>query len=172
MKRTLTSLKLIVIAMVSLSLFAGCATAPLGPTVQVMPAPGKPFDLFQQEQKECQDYAFQKMGGQDAVDSANRSAAVKGVLGALIGTATGAVLGSAVGNAGTGAGIGAGAGILGGTTAGANSSANSTYQLQRLYDMAYMQCMYSKGNQVPGMQAAPSVAPTSAVVPLPPPPQQ
>ncbi len=174
MGKVLRYLNLVVIAMLSLSLLGGCATAPLGPTVTVMPAPGKPFELFQKEKKECQDYAFKEMGGQDAVDSANRSAVAKGIFGAVIGTAAGAVLGSAVGNAGTGAGIGAGAGILGGTGAGASSSANSTYQLQRLYDMAYIQCMYAKGNQVPGQAPAAQAAPTSFqhMPPPPPPPAQ
>jgi hypothetical protein len=149
MKRQLKSLNLAVAALISLSLFGGCATAPFGPTVQCMPEPGKPFDLFQQEQKECQDYAFQSMGGQAAVDRANANAVGQGVLGTLIGAAAGAVTGAAFGDAGVGAGIGAGAGMVGGAGAGANSAANSNAQLQLLYDNAYEQCMYAKGNQVP-----------------------
>jgi hypothetical protein len=122
-----------------------------------MPSPGKPLDLFTQEQKECEDFAFKQMGGQEAIDSANRKAVAKGIFGAILGTATGAVLGSAFGNAGQGSGIGAAAGILGGSAAGTNSSARSNYEFQRLYDIAYTQCMSAKGNQVPGTaQQSPS----------------
>ena len=31
----------------------GCATAPSGPRVAVMPAPGKPFEVFVEEDKLC-----------------------------------------------------------------------------------------------------------------------
>ena len=34
----------------ALALLGGCATTPMGPTVQVLPSPGKPFEIFQQEQ--------------------------------------------------------------------------------------------------------------------------
>ncbi|ERE14894.1 hypothetical protein O166_23265, partial [Pseudogulbenkiania ferrooxidans EGD-HP2] len=38
-------------------LLAACATLPTGPTVAVMPAPGKPFDVFAQEEQQCRAYA-------------------------------------------------------------------------------------------------------------------
>ena len=166
LSRHIICMSLVVVAMASLSLIGGCATAPLGPMVQVVPPPGKPLDLFQQEVQECKKWAFDQMGGQAAVDDANQRAVVKGVFGTLLGTAAGVVLGAGVGNAGAGAGIGAGAGMVGGAGAGAASSANSTLTLQQLYDNAFVQCMYAKGNQVPGampaVQAAPAeVAPTS-----------
>lgn len=129
-------------------LFSGCATAPFGPTVKVMPAPGKPFEMFQKEQTECKDWAFQQMGGQDAVDKANSTAFLHGLTGAVLGTAIGAVTGAGFGNAGAGAGIGAGAGMAEGTAVGAGSSARSTKVLQHLYNDAFEQCMYAKGNQV------------------------
>ena len=62
----------------------------------------------------------------------------------------GAAIGAATGNAGAGAAIGGGAGLLGGTAMGSNAGASSEYQLQRRYDIAYQQCMYAKGNQIPG----------------------
>ena len=34
----------------ALVLLAGCTQVPLGPSVAVMPAPGKPFDLFVSEE--------------------------------------------------------------------------------------------------------------------------
>jgi hypothetical protein len=37
-----------------------------------------------------------------------------------------------------------------GTTVGANGTAYGQYGLQWSYDNAYSQCMYAKGNQLPG----------------------
>jgi hypothetical protein len=42
-----------------------------------------------------------------------------------------------------------------------------TQTIQQRYDIAYSQCMYSKGNQVPGYEPAP----VAAVAPPPPPPK-
>ncbi|MDR3580239.1 MAG: glycine zipper family protein [Oryzomonas sp.] len=148
MKKSPRNQNLILTALVSI-MCGGCATAPFGPTVNVMPAPGKPFEMFQKEQKDCEAWAFQQMGGQDAVDRANTSALLHGVVGTLVGTAIGATIGAGAGNAGAGAGIGAGAGMAAGTADGAGSSAHSTRVLQRLYNDAFEQCMYAKGNQVP-----------------------
>jgi hypothetical protein len=33
------------------AMLAGCAATPMGPTVQVMPGPGKSFDAFQADQE-------------------------------------------------------------------------------------------------------------------------
>ncbi|MGA9869354.1 MAG: hypothetical protein WBQ75_23210, partial [Acetobacteraceae bacterium] len=52
------------------------------------------------------------------------------------------------GNAGAGAAIGAGTGLVGGTAVGANQGAASQYSLQQQYNIAYTQCMYSRGNSV------------------------
>jgi hypothetical protein len=164
-RHVICMMSLVVVGMASLSLIGGCATAPLGPTVQVVPPPGKPLDLFQQEVEECKKWAFDQMGGQAAVDDANQRAIVKGVLGTLLGTAAGAALGAGVGNAGAGAGIGAGAGMVGGAGAGAASSANSTLTLQQLYNNAFVQCMYAKGNQVPGEMPAIGSGPAEASMP-------
>ena len=54
-----------------------------------------------------------------------------------------------------GAAIGAGAGALAGTAYGANGSQYEQGGIQRQYDIAYTQCMYSRGNQVPGYRGAP-----------------
>ena len=135
-----------------------CASQPLGPTVQVMPNPNKPFQIFQQEQAECKQYADSQTAGQ--ADSANQRA----VGAALLGTALGAGLGAAVGG-GQGAGVGAGAGAIVGTGVGAQNSGGSQQGIQQQYDNAYMQCMYSKGNQVPGM-TIPVAAPAPALPPI------
>jgi hypothetical protein len=45
-----------------LVIITGCAGVPLGPSVAVMPAPGKPFDLFVSEESLCRHYAEQQVG--------------------------------------------------------------------------------------------------------------
>ena len=49
-------------------------------------------------------------------------------------------------NVGTGAAVG----LLGGAAMGAASGSDSSKEVQRRYDIAYQQCMYAKGHQVPG----------------------
>src|SRR6266478_6705772 len=51
-----------VIFISALVLLAGCTQVPLGPSVAVMPAPGKPFDLFVSEEALCRRYADQQVG--------------------------------------------------------------------------------------------------------------
>ncbi len=146
-------------------LLAGCASTPNGPTIQVMPAPNKPFQVFQEDVAVCKNYASQQIAGQ--ADSANERA----FGGALLGTALGAGLGAAV-DGGRGAGIGAAAGGLLGTGVGASSSDRSQYGVQRQYDIAFAQCMYAKGNQVPGFRPISTVPPPppAGVSPPAPPP--
>ena len=101
-------------------MLAGCAMAPLGPTVRVMPGPYKPFEVFQRDQFECTQYADSMVAGQAEV--ANNRA-------------------------------------LGATVVGAAGSDEANYPIQRRYDIAYAQCMYSKGNQVPGYARPRSLPP-------------
>ncbi|HSU05565.1 MAG TPA: peptidoglycan-binding domain-containing protein [Acetobacteraceae bacterium] len=124
-------------------LLAACAQTPMGPTVQVMPGPGKSFETFQYEQAGCKQFAEQAVAGQ--AENAN----IRGVAVGVVGTALGAGLGGAIGG-GHGAGIGAASGALGGGALGAGSSANAQYGIQQQYDNAFSQCMYSKGDMVPG----------------------
>ena len=162
MKKNRSFLNAASIIVTVLLLFTGCATAPLGPTVQVMPSPGKPFAKFQTESEECQAWAFQQMGGQEAVDRINANAVLYGIIGGAIGAGIGALSGASWGYsprstrryAAHGAAMGAGIGTAAGAAQGAAASAYSGQQLQMIYDDAYVQCMYSKGNQVPG--AAPN----------------
>ena len=51
---------LILFALVVLS---GCATMPTGPTVTVMPGPGKPFEVFMADDGVCRQWAQQSIGG-------------------------------------------------------------------------------------------------------------
>ena len=124
-------------------LLAGCAQTPMGPTVQVMPGNGKSLDTFAYDQATCKQFAQNAVAGQ--AENAN----VRGVGEAAITTALGAGLGAAIGG-GRGAGIGAASGALGGAGIGAMTSSNAQLTIQQQYDNAYAQCMYTRGNAVPG----------------------
>lgn len=134
-----------------LLLVAACTNRPLEPRVAVMPAPNKPFAVFSDDDVLCRSYAERQVGGPDA---ANRTAD-NALLGAGIGTVAGAALGALLSahSGGNGAAAGAAVGLIGGTAIGAGSGANAQMSIQQRYDIAYQQCMYSKGNQVPGFQA-------------------
>ena len=162
--------RLLSIAIVALAA-AGCATVPLGPSVMVLPGNGKTFDQFQFDNGVCREWAMQQTGTKGDVPADN---AVKGAaVGTLLGAGAGAAIGAAGNNPGLGAAVGAGAGLLGGSAVGANQGASAYRTAQQRYDMAYMQCMYAKGNQIP-MRAAPQSSyrtqPASQVAPPPPPP--
>src|SRR3954470_4507028 len=124
-------------------LLAGCAQTPLGPTVQVMPGPGKSFDAFQYDQASCKQFAEQSVAGQA------QNANTRAVGGAALTTVLGAGLGAAIGG-GHGAGIGAASGALGGAGIGAMSSSGQQLGIQEQYNNAFAQCMYAKGEMVPG----------------------
>jgi uncharacterized protein YcfJ len=127
-----------------------------------MPAPNKPFDVFQSDQAICRQYASNQIAG-GAQQANNRQVGT-----AVVGTLLGAGLGAAIGG-GRGAAIGAGAGALGGTAVGAGPAQGAQNNLQQSYNLAYAQCMYSHGNQVPGY--APPGAPPPGYSPgYPPPP--
>jgi hypothetical protein len=93
--------------------FGACAPAiPQGPTVMVLPAPGKPLEQFQLDDGACRQWAAQQTG-------------------------------------------------TGGET---------SWLLQRRYDIAYQQCMYSRGNDIPGYSRSTGPAPVPGQrVPNPPP---
>ena len=162
---------LVLFTVVALS---GCATMPIGPTVSVMPSPGKPYAVFMADDGVCREWAQQQIGGTSPSQTANENLAAGAVVGTVVGAGLGALIGAATGNAGAGAAIGAGAGLLGGTSIGANEGAASGYQLQRRYDIAYQQCMYAKGNQIPGVvrQPARAYAPPPPSNYYPPPPER
>lgn len=122
----------------------GCASMPNGPRVAVMPAPGKPFELFVQEDRICRQFSEQSIG-KSANDTGAQSFAGSAVTGAAIGAVAGGLMG---GN--DSAASGAGMGLLAGSMIGAGESGYSVSDAQRRYDIAYQQCMYAKGNQLPG----------------------
>ncbi len=122
---------------------SACAQMPSGPSVAVMPGPNKPFDVFMQEDQLCRGWAAHSIGIPGHQAAADRMVAST-VTGAVIGAIAGAMVG---GDRNVGAGAALGTAI--GASAGANQSATSTWAAQRHYDIAYQQCMYSKGNHVP-----------------------
>jgi hypothetical protein len=121
---------------------------PSGPSVNVLPAPGKPFERFMAEDAACRHYAERSIG-MSPQDVANQNAVTGAGVGTILGAGAGALLGAASGHPGAGAAIGAGTGLLVGTAAGANSGQVYGAEAQRRYDNTYLQCMYAKGNQVP-----------------------
>ena len=152
-------------------LLSGCASIPTGPSVMVLPGTGKSFEQFQTDDAVCRQFASQSVG-----TSPNKAATESTVTGAAIGTvvgaAAGAALGAAAGNPALGAAAGAGAGLLGGTAIGASQGSVYGGSVQNRYDVAYTQCMYAKGNQVPmrGIRARPAYASPAPPPPPPPPP--
>lgn len=153
----------------------GCASMPSGPSVMVLPGTGVSFEQFRNDDAICQQYASFQVGG----ITANQAGINSGVTSAVVGTALGAAAGAAIGGGG-GAAIGAGSGLVAGSLVGTGIGSNSMYAVQQRFDVAYIQCMYAKGHQVPvsGQFSAPSIpraaAPPSHIPPpppgLPPPP--
>lgn len=138
----------------ALLMIAGCVThLPMGPRVAVMPAPGKPFEVFADEDRICRLYAKQSIGlPPDEVASQN--AVGTAAAGVAIGTAVGALAGGR-----EGAPTGAAMGLLAGSAAGTDEAAYASRDTQWRYDIAYQQCMYAKGNQIPGYQYRQQIPP-------------
>ena len=160
-----------VISGVALLIVSGCVTMPTGPSVMVLPGSAKSFEQFQADDAVCRQWAGYQVG-QAPQQIANENVATGSVTGTLIGAALGAAIGAAYGDPGIGAGIGAASGLLVGTSSGANAGQASGYDAQRRYDISYQQCMYAKGNQIPGAgqrrSSSPGTAPRQGYYPVPP----
>jgi hypothetical protein len=157
--RVLRGISVVLVA----ALAAGCATVPAGPSVAVMPGSAKSFEQFQADDGACRQWAEGQAG--DASRTFAENTTLGAVIGTLVGAGLGAAIGAAAGNPGAGAAIGAGVGVVGGTASGANAGYYAGATVQQRYDAAYQQCMYAKGNQIPGARSVRRVAP-----PPPPPP--
>lgn len=117
----------------------GCVTAPMGPTVPVMPGPNKSFAQFQDDQYFCERYAHDRVAGR--IDRANDEIARNTVIGAALGAALGAAVGDT-----RGAIVGGTAGAaVGGSTARPGYKQHSA---QREFNIAYAQCMKHRGNEI------------------------
>ena len=151
---------------------------PVGPSIAVMPGAGKSFEQFQADDGACRQWAQRQSGNPSSTAAENTAAGA--AIGTLIGAALGAAIGAAAGNPAAGAAIGGGAGLLGGTASGANAGYYAGASVQRRYDIAYQQCMYTKGYQFPGARRVharprrplrlPRRLPAAASTPPPPPP--
>lgn len=150
------------------ALLSGCATVPPGPSVMVLPGTNKSFETFQADDAVCRQWANQQTGA-TSKNTANETLASGAGIGTLAGAALGAAIGGASGNVAEGAAIGAGSGLVLGTAAAAGPAQSAGQEVQRRYDNAYQQCMYAKGNQIPGIMRE-SKRPYEAMPPPPPPP--
>jgi hypothetical protein len=143
---------------------SGCETTPVGPTVAAMPPPGKRFEMFAHDDYMCRQWAGATIGP-------NRDRATNQMLGSMLaGIAIGAAAG-AMADGHEGAGTGAAIGTVVGTGVGANQAAMTGWSAQRSYDIAYQQCMYAKGNVIPGYYPYPAHV-TAQPQPQPQPPSQ
>ena len=133
-------------------LLGACTVMPTGPSVMALPGSRMTVEQFQVDTFDCQRYAqavVASAGGAVAANADN-AAASTAAASAVAGAAVGAIIGSATGQAGQGAAVGAGTGLLfGGMSGGSYYGSMSSYQLQRGYDGAYLECMYSRGHRVP-----------------------
>lgn len=147
---------------------SACVSLPSGPNVMVLPGAGKPFDQFQVDDTVCRQYAHGQVGMTPEQGGTQRI--VSGAaIGTLLGAAAGAAIGAAAGGPEVGTAIGAGTGLLMGSAVGSEAGYAAAGSLQWRYDVAYTQCMYAKGNQVPGSGSAPSnYAPPPPHAPPPP----
>jgi Glycine-zipper domain len=134
------------------------------PTVMALPAAGESFDVFEQHEGGCRQYASAQIGEKSPGEGAAQSGIAGAAIGTGIGAAAGALLGSATGHAGGGAAVGAGTGLLTGTVLGSARGRNAAAAMQRQYNMAYTQCMVANGEHM----ASPSVSP-ALVYRVPPP---
>ena len=125
------------------ALLSGCVSMPTGPTVFVMPPPNKPYNLFVQEDQYCRYWADASIGS--GRDAANNQLAASAVTGAAVGAIAGALSGGH-----NDVGAGAAFGTLFGSSIGAGQASATAWTVQRSYDIAYQQCMYARGNVIPG----------------------
>jgi hypothetical protein len=142
------------LSIASIAGLGACTVAPPNaPTVMALPAQGKSFETFQQDDYVCRDYAYTQSGGDASSRAAGDSAVGSALLGTALGAGVGAALGSIGGNAGAGAAIGGATGLLAGGSIGAGNARSIGGNAQQQYDSSYTQCMYSRGNSV---QSAPT----------------
>jgi hypothetical protein len=135
-------------------LLSGCVTPPMGPTALVMPGQGKPFEDFAGDQSTCKQFAGGEVSGGATLANLTQfgTTAMTTVIGAGLG---GAVRGT------RGMEYGGGAGAIAGLAVSSRGVAAGQGSLQSRYDLAYIQCMYARGNQI--ATPTPADAPRSAL---------
>jgi len=142
----------------------GCVTLPTGPSVMVLPAPGKSFEQFQADDALCRQWARQQIG-MSPQEAVNQNIVTGAAVGTAVGAGLGAAVGAASGRPGAGAAVGATSGLLVGASSGASAGQVYGWEAQHRYDIAYQQCMYANGNVIPGNRRVRRTLP-----PPPPPP--
>ena len=153
------------LAVAAALVLGGCAIAPTKPSVLVLPGTQKSPPEFQADSAACQQQAQAMLAPE--VQAINNQAATSAAVGTVIGAATGALFGYGNGSA---VAWGAGTGLAVGSAVGGGNSQNSSYGLQRRFDIAYLQCMYAHGNQVPGQASYRRQVPITPQASRPPPP--
>ena len=141
----------------ALVVLGGCATMPAGPSAMVLPEPGKPFEVFQSDDAVCRQWALQQIQVPPN-EIVNQNLAGGAAIGTIMGAGLGAAIGAASGNAASGAAIGAASGLVTGTAVASGPAYAAGGEAQRRYDNAYQQCMYAKGNRIPGLAVTPNRA--------------
>lgn len=117
--------KTALIALPMLVLLGACTTTQMAPTVSAQPGHDKSAEAFQQDQKDCEQYAKGQVADQVAAAHSNDETAVGGTANATA------------------------------ETGDAASEPKATQaDIQKQYDAAYLRCMRSKGDQVPGDEPA------------------
>jgi hypothetical protein len=152
------------------ALIGGCAATPMGPSFPAQPGSNKPSEAFQADDYACRGNAANAVQGQVAASNNSQLGA------ALFTTLLGAALGAAVGGP-RGAAIGAAAGAGAGTIYNVNGAQWQQMSIQQRYDFVYAQCMYARGDSIPGYppprhhrRPPPGAMPPGAMPPPPPPP--
>ena len=77
-------MKRAVLTLAIISSLAACVSAPTGPTIAIMPREGKPFEVFQQDDQQCREFAA------NAIKDTSNAALKEGATSAAIGAALGA----------------------------------------------------------------------------------
>jgi len=131
-------------------LLTGIVVMPVEADTLVLPGPNKTFEQVQADDAVCRQWAAQR-AGQQPQEAATGKTIQGSILGTFLGAGLGAAFGSISGDAGIGAVIGAGSGLLFGTLSGAAADRQAGYEVQNQFDIAYQQCMYPEGNQIPGV---------------------
>jgi hypothetical protein len=143
MMRTISGVPLSIACGVAAALLSACVSMPVGPTVVAMPPPNKPFELFVQDDQYCRQWAAASSGS--GYNAAANQLAASAVTGAAIGAIAGALAGGH-----DDAGAGAAVGTLFGSAVGSEQASATAWTAQRYYDVSYQQCMYARGNVIPG----------------------
>lgn len=130
-----------ILTILAFLLLGGCATAPMGPHVSVLPAKGKSLEQFKADSQICKDYAHAQIG-----DDVEKSSGMNTLMDMAIGGAVGALGGQMIGQNTKGTVAGAGIGMAAGLATGAYQASKASDDAQIRYDNAYQECMHAKGH--------------------------